>query len=144
MLKNIAYVVVREDLDGPILQSQVIEILANLIKENSENITLVWFYRVDYLIRGGRCISELKIDLHEKGIDMIAIPFVSFGFPVSWYLIPFVLPQWWLGILWVYFVKKKHIFHCRSYHSALTGVFFKLLFPIKVIFDPRSPFPEEN
>ncbi len=144
MLEKLAYVVVREDLDGPILQSQVIEVLSRLAKEKSKNITLVWFYRIDYLFRGERRIRDIKSDLHEKGIDMVAIPFISLGFPVSWYLIPFVLPQWWLGILWVYFGKKKNIFHCRSYHSALAGVFFKYIFPVKLIFDPRSPFPEEN
>ena len=144
MLEKLAYVVVREDLDGPILQSQVIEILSRLAKDKSKNITLLWFYRIDFLFRGERRIRDIKRDLHEKGIDMVAIPFISLGFPVSWYLIPFVLPQWWLGILWVYFVKKKNIFHCRSYHAALAGMFFKYIFPVKLIFDPRSPFPEEN
>ena len=144
MFKKLAYVVVREDLDGSILQSQVIEVLGNLVKEQSERITLVWFFRIDYFFRGGRRINEIKKGLREKGIDMIAIPFVSLGFPVSWYLIPFVLPQWLVGLLWVYLVKKKQIFHCRSYHAALAGVFLKFLFPIKLIFDPRSPFPEEN
>ncbi len=144
MLEKLAYVVVREDLEGPILQSQVIEILSRLSKEESKDITLVWFYRVDFLFRGERRIREIKSDLYEKGVDLVAIPFISLGFPVSWYLLPLVLPQWWLGILWVYFGKKKNIFHCRSYHSALAGVLFKKFFPIKLIFDPRSPFPEEN
>ncbi|MFV2058288.1 MAG: glycosyltransferase, partial [Thiohalomonadales bacterium] len=40
--------------------------------------------------------------------------------------------------------RRIRQFHCRSYHAALIGVCAKKLLPIKIIFDPRSPFPEEN
>lgn len=144
MLNKLAYVVIREELDGPILQSQVIDVLNNISQEESEQISLIWFFRIDYLFRGVKSIGDLRADLHAKGIKLIAIPFISLGFPVSWWLLPFVMPQWLVGLLWVYLVKKKQMFHCRSYHSALAGACLKFFFPVKLIFDPRSPFPEEN
>jgi len=144
MLEKLAYVVIREDLGGPIIQSQVIDVLNNIAQEESGQISLIWFFRVDYLFRRDKSIDEIRNDLHAKGIKLVAIPFISLGFPVSWYLLPFVLPQWLVGLLWVYLIKNVQIFHCRSYHAALAGVFLKFIFPIKVVFDPRSPFPEEN
>lgn len=144
MLNKLAYVVIREELHGPILQSQVIDVLNNIGQKESEQISLIWFYRIDYIFRGVKSIGDLRDDLNTKNIKLTAIPFISLGFPVSWWLLPFVMPQWVVGLLWVYFVKKKQILHCRSYHSALAGSFLKLLFPVKLIFDPRSPFPEEH
>jgi len=144
MLNKLAYVVIRENLDGPIIQSQVIDVLNNIAQEKSEQISLVWFFRIDYLFRGNKSIDEIRSDLCAKGIKLVAIPFISLGFPVSWCFLPFVLPQWLAGLLWVYLVKKKQIFHCRSYHAALAGVLLKFILPIRLVFDPRSPFPEEN
>lgn len=144
MPSKLAYVVVREELDGPIIQSQVIDLLSNIAQRKSEQIFLVWFYRIDYLFRRGTGAAKARNDLRAKGIKLVAMPFISLGFPVSWYLLPFVLPQWLLGLLWVVSVKDIRILHCRSYHAALTGACLKCLLQFKFVFDPRSPFPEEN
>jgi len=144
MLNKLAYVIVRENLNGAIVQSQVIDVLSNITQNGDAEVSLVWFYRIDYLFRKEESIKKIRHDLNKKGIKLIAIPFVSLGFPVSFFIIPFVLPQWILGMLWVCLVKKKRILHCRSYHAALVGACLKTVFPIKLIFDPRSPFPEEN
>jgi glycosyltransferase involved in cell wall biosynthesis len=144
MLEKIAYLVVREDLDGPVVQSQVVDVLASIAAQFSEPILLLWFYRVDRRIGGSMSINTLKNNFARRGIKLVALPFLAWRFPVSWYLLPLVIPQWLVGIAWVRLRYKRTIYHCRSYHSALAGIVWKKLFGGRVIFDPRSPFPEEN
>ncbi len=144
MIDKIAYVIIREDLNSPIVQSQVVEVLCHINKNYSQTILLVWFFRVDYFFRSAGTIKSLRKMLEARGIHLVAIPFVSGRFPIPWYLIPFILPQWLIGLMWVWFKHGKPVLHCRSYHAALAGACFKMILPSKIIFDPRSPFPEEN
>lgn len=144
VLRKFAYVIVREDPLGPIIQSQVIDVLEILSERSDTQVMLLWFYRVDYLFTGSIKIKALRNALGKRGINLIAVPFVAGRFPVSWWVMPFVLPQWLIGLAWVRAYRGVTIFHCRSYHAALACACLGVLLRIRFIFDPRSPFPEEN
>ncbi len=107
-------------------------------------MTLVWFYRLDAIARSPGVTRRARRHLRNRGITLVAIPFIASHFPVPWYLLPVVLPQLVLGLAWVRFVRGKRILHCRSHHAALAGVTLKRILPITVVFDPRSPFAEEQ
>lgn len=51
----------------------------------------------------------------------------------------------WPVMFYYYIIHDVRIFHCRSYPPAYAAILFKKILPkTKVIFDPRSDFPEEN
>lgn len=143
MSKKIAYVIIREDLESPVIQSQVLDVLQKVLEYDRFRIQVVWFYRLDYLFRSKRRLRQIKTSFFERGLQLIAIPFISLRFPVQWFLIVFVLPQWIIGLCWVYLKYRIDVFHCRSYHSAVAACLLKFIVPLKYIFDPRSPMPEE-
>ena len=143
---KVGYVIVRENIDDALIKSQSIDVIEEVNRSESDvSIELIWFYRVDYLIRyGSKRLRRNKLDLEEKGIKSYFIPFVGPSFPVSWWFLPFTSFQWMLGITYLYLFKGIKNFHCRSYHAGLIGFLSKILHRTDYIFDPRSPFPEEN
>jgi glycosyltransferase involved in cell wall biosynthesis len=142
-MKKVAYLIVQEDLAGPIIQSQVINVLKAMPKEARNRLALVCFYRIDYYLRSNDN-NKLRVRLRSEGIDTIFMPFLSWKFPISLFLLPLVIPQLLIGL--IYIVMRRHIevLHCRSYNAGLLGAIMKTFINIKVIFDPRSPYPEEN
>jgi glycosyltransferase involved in cell wall biosynthesis len=139
---NIGYIVVREDIKSPLIKSQVVDILDIVSKK--KKVYLLWFYRIDYFFKKKIKKEKIKSDFLEKGIILIAIPILAGRFPVSWWQIPFILPQLIIGLLASIFFLKIKIFHARSYHAALASYCLWKLTKIPFVFDPRSPFPEEN
>jgi len=145
-MKKLAYLIVREELDSPLVQSQCIDVISS-INHNwvDGRVELVWFYRVDYLFRKNSTNqSELRKRLCKAGIKAHFLPFISAGFPLQWWALPFVLPQWIVGLIYLRFCLGFRFYHCRSYHAGLLGRFGSSVAGSKYIFDPRSPFPEEN
>ena len=143
-MDKVAYVVIREDIESPIIESQVLDVLSYISNKRSSKPTLIWFYRIDYFLRSFSRPGALKKRLGERGIKIVLIPFIAGKFPVSWFWMALVLPQWLIGLSWVWLRYGNNIFHCRSYHAAFAGILFKKLFNVKIVFDPRSPFVEEN
>ena len=145
-MKKIAYLIVREDLNAPLVQSQCVEVISSANHSwRDGRIELVWFYRIDYIFRKKTpSFSDMRRQLLQLGIKVHFIPFVSAGFPVRWWALPFVLPQWLIGLLYLRFYLGFRLFHCRSYHAGLIARFGKCFLGICYVFDPRSPFPEEN
>jgi len=141
---NVAYLIIREELTSPLIKSQCLDVIEEVNRAEKNCVILVWFYRIDFLLKKKDSLYSLKMQMAEKGIPFVPLPFLSASFPVSWWLLPLVLPQWLIGILFVRVYHGIKLFHCRSYHAGLLGAAFKKLFKIKFLFDPRSPFPEEN
>jgi len=145
-MKKFAYLIVREDLNAPLVQSQCIDVISSVNKTWANGrVELVWFYRIDYIFRKNHAsLSDLRKRLSGFGIKTHFIPFISLGFPLQWWALPFTLPQWIVGLLYLrYFLDFRH-YHCRSYHAGLLARIGESLFDCRYIFDPRSPFPEEN
>ena len=145
-MTRVGYIVVREDLGDPLVQSQCLDVIESINNSWVDGkVELIWFYRIDYLFRTGNPgLSTLRQRLSARGIHARFIPFMSLGFPVGWWAMPFVIPQWLLGIVYLRFLLGFRFFHCRSYHAGLIGFIAAKLFGVRYIFDPRSPFPEEN
>lgn len=139
---NIGYIVVREDITSPLIRSQVLDILTIVGKE--KQVYLLWFYRIDYFLNKKYKKKKLVNDFLKDGIVLVPIPFLAGKFPVSWWQIPLVLPQWLIGLYLSKFFLKINIFHGRSYHAALAAHVLGYVAKVPLVFDPRSPFPEEN
>lgn len=141
---KIGYIIVREDLDSPIIQSQVVDVLKNIIKLSDHKIYLIWFCRIDLLWKSKNIANSIINDLNKSKIKVLCIPFLAGRFPVSWYLLPFVVIQWLLGLVCARLCFSLKLLHCRSYHAGLAGAVLNLISKMPYIFDPRSPFPEEH
>jgi len=142
-MKKVAYLIVQEEITNPIIQSQVINVLKDVYKKSGNRLLLVFFYRIE-LFRNLKKTNELRAGLKFDGIDSALIPFLSWRFPVNVFWVSLVIPQLLIGL--VYIVRRYGIetLHCRSYNAGLIGAILKKFFDVKVIFDPRSPYPEEN
>jgi glycosyltransferase involved in cell wall biosynthesis len=57
---------------------------------------------------------------------------------------PLILLHSFLGLLILTLTKRIDILHCRSYPITWAAVTVKKLTGVRVVFDPRSDFPEEN
>jgi len=118
--------------------------IINVLSKNKKiEIILIWFYRVDLLFKEKENWEQKK-KLRNLGVKIVCIPFISWTFPMSWWHLIFVAPQWFISLLLIRYIYKIRVLHCRSYHSGLIGAIGNKLFGVKYIFDPRSPFPEEN
>lgn len=143
---KIGYVIVRENPTDPLVQSQCFDVIEAVNDSRSECVVqLIWFYRLDYLFRRNTTrLSALRKQLQAQGIKGTFVPFISLGFPLSWWQFPVVLPQWLLGLLYIRFVLGFRSLHCRSYHAGIIALIASKFVGVRYVFDPRSPFPEEN
>jgi glycosyltransferase involved in cell wall biosynthesis len=65
-------------------------------------------------------------------------------FNARWFVIPFLILQTFPALLILRLIKRIDLFHCRSYPVSISALAVKKLIETKLVFDPRSPFPEEN
>jgi hypothetical protein len=160
---SVAYFVVNEDLYSPLLRRQVVELLEDInLLSDSLKITIFLFQSLTSLVSKKNSIKLLRIDLKEAGINLVVLPNICpWPFPnfsirktdVGWrpngiwnrwaarffsvYAQFFMVPIFLLG--------KFRIYHCRSYPASYAAMITKKLFPkLRLLFDPRSDFPEEH
>ena len=147
---NIAYTIWIEWLDSPILKSQVIEILKASKKISpNDGFFLFAFQPIYTTIFRRKKLREINKDLKDNNIRLIIIPSlvppIINLFDVKWYMLPLIFLQTFPTILIMVVIKKIDILHCRSYPIMLAAIAIKkVIKKLKVVFDPRSPFPEEN
>lgn len=141
--KNIGYVIVREDLNNPILYTQVIEML-NKVDSDKFNITIVWFYRVDYIFKQKEIYREFMSKIKESGIRVIRKPILVWKFPQPVGLLNVVA---WQGVKTLEKLTREYeldILHARGYYAGLMVSTLKVKNEnLKCIFDPRSPYITE-
>lgn len=138
--KSVFYVVTREDLLSPLINTQVLDVLKN---QSFENKIIVWFYGAEKLLTKNY-LSERKRKLEEVGLRSIFIPLISYRFPVTCWQMPLVAIQMSLSLLAIRIFWGPSLFHPRSYHSGFAALIVNRIAKVPFIFDPRSPFPEEN
>lgn len=160
---KIGYVIVGEDLNSPLLRRQVVELLGEIKSKNPTiNIVIINFQGILSILNNMKSLKKLSADLRAVNIEHFVIP----------NLCPWPLPNikfkrtvvgWrpysvWnrfaaklfsnLALPWLFLFNKIfgcNVFHCRSYVSTLSAIRYKRIFKdLKVIFDPRSDFPEEG
>lgn len=148
---NIAYAIWLENLQSPILKSQVFDILKEINKISFEkNIYIFAFQSVIHLLRHYKELNEIKRNMKSNNINLIIIPCLILPryinwFSAQWYIVPFIFLFSFPILLFLVYYKSIDILHCRSYPVMLAAITTKKIRKnIKLIFDPRSPFPEEN
>lgn len=147
---KVAYVTWLESLNSPILKGQVIEVLKRITKMSPENkIYLFSFQPIYIILLHYQEIHKVRKDLMSNKINLILIPSLTIPklnwFNAKWYIIPLIFLQSFPPLLVLTFIKKIDILHCRSYPIMLAAIMVKKIKKeLKIIFDPRSPFPEEN
>lgn len=155
---NIGYLVWIEQLDSPIIRGQVLEILENISLNLRPSDTLVlisfqlFFFRpYSQILSRLQNFSNFKKKLRKRNIQLITIPTIgpprtlpTKFFNAKWYLLPLLLLQTFPILLFISILKKINILHCRSYPITLSAILVKKILKIKIVFDPRSDFPEEN
>lgn len=160
---KVAYITVGENITTPLLRRQLIEMIIEMKRSSQDlHIMLVSFFFPSNLISYRREIWEVRRTLRSEGVGTLFLPLlVPWPFPyflfkktdVGWrpkivwtpgstrWLLVEVLPV----LTFLLFIFGIRVFHCRSYSPAYCVVQMKRLFHrIKVVFDPRSDFPEEN
>lgn len=147
---NIAYTVWIENLNAPILRGQVLDVLKDIEKQLPEGaISLFLFQSIYTIISNRKDFNNLKDELKSSGIHLIVIPSLILPKPdwfnARWYTVPLIFLQTFPILLHLSYFRKIDILHCRSYPIMLAATTTKKILPnLKLIFDPRSPFPEEN
>jgi len=148
---NIAYVVWFESLQGRIIKGQVIEVLKNVsnISQN-KNIYFFAFQPIHRILLHYRDFRNIWNELKGNGIKLVIIPSLILPKFINWfnakfYVIPLIFLFSFPILLFLTSFKKINILHCRSYPIMLSAIIVKKINRrLKIIFDPRSDFPEEN
>jgi len=148
---NIGYIAWIERLDSAILKTQVVEMLKEISKNLyiDDKIYFISFQHLHKAIFSYRSLIDIKKEFKKDNIILVIIP--VFTIPVvfnwffaKWYIFPIIFLQSFPILLFLSLIKKIDILHCRSYPITLAALSVAQFKKVKVIFDPRSPFPEEN
>lgn len=160
---RIAYLTVGENLDVPLQRRQVLEMLCELTRQAPElDITLFSVLPLHAMVKHRAGLLNIRKTVESCDIRFRVIPsLVPWPLPhigfyktdvgyrpktvwtrlAAWLLAFQLLPT----VAYFYYARKVRIFHCRSYPAAFAVSILKVLLPsLKLIFDPRSDFPEEN
>lgn len=161
--QHVAYLTVGEDIYSPLLRRQVLELLCEIKRQNPYlQITLFSFLAFHTILNHREGLRQAREFMESSGIRLRIIPSL-----VPWPLPHFTFHKtdvgyrphtiWtkaaarllglvvWPVMTYYYLFYGVKVFHCRSYPAAYVAILFKKLFcRTRVIFDPRSDFPEEN
>lgn len=147
---NIAYTIWIESLNSPIIQNQVIEILKASKKISyNDRFYLITFQPIYTIILQNKKLRAINKNLKDYGIGLIISPYlvspISNWFNAKWYMLPFIFLQTLPTLLTMIIVKNINVLHCRSYPTMLAATAIKKIKKnLIIVFDPRSPYPEEN
>jgi glycosyltransferase involved in cell wall biosynthesis len=161
--RHVVYLIVREAINNSLLRRQVLELLCEIKAQKPDlQITLINFLPIYAILKHKVGLKQVREFLEHSGIHLRVIPSLvpwpiphlklqktGFGYrPYAIWnkaasnLLGMVM---WPVMLYYYLIHGVRLFHCRSYPPAYAAILFKKIFPnTKVIFDPRSDFPEEN
>ncbi|MFH1312911.1 MAG: glycosyltransferase [Candidatus Eisenbacteria bacterium] len=146
---NISYLVWLEDLGSPILRGQVIELLKELVRSRREHTLHAFLFQpLHRVILHRKAIAAACTDLRASGILPVVIPCLVVPridhFRARWFVMPLIFLHSFPALLFLTLAHRIDILHCRSYPVTWAAVSVKRLTGAKVVFDPRSGFPEEN
>lgn len=161
---HVCYVIYCEEIWNPLLKRQVLELLQTAAKSGADvRIRLLYIFPWYWKFIKKDKFKAFKDEFDIAPIEVKFLP-VLFPFPFPYFfpkyikglgLRPFepdssrffwVIKLLVLPILFKYaFIDDFKIFHCRSYpSSAILLPLKKFSKKIKLVFDPRSDYPEEN
>lgn len=142
---KIAYLLYRENIFSPLVETQVINNLIKIAKYKQTEIFLIWLKRVDYYVRSNKKIRSTVLTLESNGIKVKQIPIVVGKFPLNEQMEQSVYNQCKKKVM--LFLKNNDIdiVHTRGYDAGLFITKLKKEFQLDIehLFDPRSPFLTE-
>ncbi len=161
---KVAYLMFNDEPWKPLIRRQVLELLSQIQQEGRDMsiILLVaypWYWHLTHRLSLRRKVREFV----PKTVKLRLLP-LPFPAPVPHWRPVFHNDRGWrpnktlnasslpyLGYLLLPYLAKLHlldgvrIFHGRSYPATAALQYFKDYFPkVRIVFDPRSDFPEEN
>ena len=146
--KNIGYLIWAEDLENPIIKSQVFELLKRVSNYLEKHIIyIISLQPIKKVILNRYEFRELREELERDNIHLLIIPIFYFRkkfMKDNWIQIPLIFFQALPIIIFLSVTKRIRLLHCRSYPVVYPSIIVKKILKNKLIFDPRSPFPEEN
>jgi glycosyltransferase involved in cell wall biosynthesis len=156
---KIAYLTWLEDLESPIIRGQVIDLLESVSRKLQPTddvylITFQLFFFKPYskVTQRLKHFRDKKIQLSKEGIRLIVVPVMGLPkhlpselFSAKWYILPLISIQVFFTLTILHLLFKIDLVHCRSYPPTTGAILFRILFRrLKLVFDPRSSYPEEN
>ncbi|MGC8780042.1 MAG: glycosyltransferase [Anaerolineae bacterium] len=144
---HLVYLIAIEDVvRSPLIRGQVIALLRAMAGRPDMRITLVALYPVANWLRFRRAARLLRRELKDAGIALHILPILFltrlFYIPRRW--LPLYLIQAWIAAVWIHFVLRPAVIHCRSYPAALVGRWVKRWSGCPLVFDARALYPEEG
>lgn len=137
-----------EDLASPLLRGQVLDICAMFARQEVD-LTFVYFSRPEDAKPAGRLLRQALPD----SVGLVVEPVGFLGWTarrLDWQFYrpvqgPLVIGRVVRTLKRLIERRASAVVHFRSYPIALAGVRLKSRRPnLRVVFDPRSPFPEEG
>lgn len=147
---RVGYFIWLEDLDSDIVKSQVLDVLEEIAGNHDTDITVVVFARTYHYFANRQVWKRIRLEVARRGLRLVVLPLVFLPdrlqlYFANWYLIPVIAAFAWPAMLTMALLGRLSILHFRSYPLALSAILLKALLPgRKVVFDTRSPFPEES
>ncbi len=164
MTIKVGYLLMNEALWKPLIRRQVIDLVVHIQSlESPVRVRIISVFPWHWYLKHGKQIKECKKEYARQDIDISFCP-IPVPFPV-----PQLFPQYInnvgirprggsgsyiqqflrlvaFPVLWMcYGFYGIKIFHARGYPATDALLYFKRKCPVvKIIFDPRSAFPEEN
>lgn len=160
---KVGYILVGEDLGSELLRRQVMELLGEIKNQDPQiEISVLNFQSIPSILNNMKKLMRLSAELRSIGIRHCVLPNLC-PWPIPNLKFKKISVGWRPYSVWnrhaarafaiwampFFYVFNKllnfNVFHCRSYPPALAAIKYKqLISGVKIIFDPRSDFPEEN
>ena len=146
--RAIIYLLSIEDIvRSPIVRSQSLEVLNLLVDQLCPYyLYIVSLYPITSCLRNHKELIALRRNLAHRHIrlQILPIPYLTRHFYIPKALLP--LYNWIArtAAKWIIRQIDPCLVHCRSYPAALVGHFIKGQNDCKLVFDPRSLYPEEG
>ncbi|MFN3821358.1 MAG: glycosyltransferase [bacterium] len=141
---RVGYVVVGENLvRSGILRGQVITMVKYLkALKGVDRVRVMWWGHPLMLFRERSLYRELKREFAQYGVSLMCYPLAGsfkWGYVMVGIVVLNVVPL----LIWEVLTKRISILQCRSYLAGWGGLLVGKFLKVKVIFDPRGPYPEE-
>lgn len=161
---KVGYLLVNESLWKPLIRRQVLDLVKDIQEVDQRILMRVfvifpWYWYFSH----GRPLRLAVKKYRKEGVKISLFPMpLPFPIPYLWpkylpeigirartdnssyiqrFLLPLMFPVIWIA----HKIYGVEVFHGRGYQASDALRFFKKVYPrSKVIFDPRSAFPEEN
>jgi len=141
---RLLYITYNENvLDSGILYNQVRGMLHKMTRRSDvEYVRLLSFISPRLYLRRRSGYKHLKGELRDKGIDF-KVRLMPAATRWHWSAIPLMILACLPSLLMNLLTGRINMLHARSYGAGLLAFIASRVTGVRMIFDPRGPFPEE-